>query len=171
MTSKTSTGLKRTLALVVLATLVAGPWPVEPAFAQAGQPIQSLESNVAGVVADLLEAKREDGVLTIRVRFRNASDKDVRLTAVRARQFDAYYVTAGTKKYLVLQPEAVGPARAVREGLAHHPGRLVENTLRGDVGLPWVAIARATERRAATYHRPSPRVSGQGFVARPRRFT
>lgn len=119
MTSETSTGIKRTLSFVVLAILVAGPWCVEPTFAQPSQPIQSLESSVAGVVADLVEAKREDGVLTIRVRFRNASDKDVRLIAVKDRQFDAYYVTAGTKKYLVLRDTEKTPLAPAADGFGY----------------------------------------------------
>ena len=85
-------------AVVTLALLLAAP-----ASAQTPAPIQVQETNIAGVVAELTECRREDGVLNIRVRFRNNSDQDVGLYVVDTGKFNAHYLTAGTKKYFILR--------------------------------------------------------------------
>ncbi len=83
-------------------TLVAIPVSAPPASAQA-PPIQTQETQYDGVVAELIEAKRKDGVLNLRVRVRNngASGKEVLFTHKAG--WDGFYVTAGNKKYLVLK--------------------------------------------------------------------
>ena len=58
---------------------------------------------MSGVVAELIESKREDGVLTVRVRYRNTTDKKVKLLLIKGNNFDEYYVTAGSKKYLMMR--------------------------------------------------------------------
>jgi hypothetical protein len=67
------------------------------------QAIQSQETNIAGIVAEVVECKRQDGVLTVRMRLRNTSDKEIRVDLISDRNYDSYYVTAGSKKYLVLR--------------------------------------------------------------------
>jgi len=80
-----------------------------PAAAQA-KAIQSQDSNVDGVVAEITQAQRKDGVLTVRLRVRNTSDaaKTVALP-YNSDDYDKYYVTAGKKKYLVLRDSAKEP--------------------------------------------------------------
>jgi hypothetical protein len=51
---------------------------VAPAVAQSKQgdkPLATRELDVEGVVADVIESDRKDGVLTVRVRFRNNGEK------------------------------------------------------------------------------------------------
>jgi hypothetical protein len=72
-----------------------------PAAEQAGV-IQTQETTYPGVVAEFTECRRKEGVLNIRVRFRNTSDKQVLLTVFRNDK-EKYYVTAKNKKYFILK--------------------------------------------------------------------
>jgi hypothetical protein len=73
-----------------------------PATAQT-TPIATGDVNAAGVVAEVMECKRSDGVLTLRIRLKNTGDKSVGLWAVSGRKYDDHYVTAGKKKYLLMR--------------------------------------------------------------------
>ncbi len=90
------------LRSMILLGLAAGAFSAAPALAQASKPIQTQETNISGVVAELIECKREDGVLTVRVRYRNTTGKKVKLMVVN-RNYDNFYVTAGNKKYLMIR--------------------------------------------------------------------
>jgi hypothetical protein len=72
-----------------------------PASAQ-GTVIQSQDSNIAGLVAEIIQARRREGVLDLRMRLRNGADKDIDVY-VDPKSYDTFYVTAGTKKYFVLK--------------------------------------------------------------------
>jgi hypothetical protein len=72
-----------------------------PATEQAGV-IQTQESTYPGVVAEFTECRRKEGVLNIRVRFHNTSDKQVHPHIFFDDQ-DKYYVTAKNKKYFILK--------------------------------------------------------------------
>ncbi len=67
------------------------------------------DTNISGVVAELVECKREDGQLSIKMRLVNTSDKDVRITPIGNRNYDAYYLTAANKKYFVLRDSEKTP--------------------------------------------------------------
>jgi hypothetical protein len=58
------------------------------------------------VVGELIECRRHEGVLNIKVRFRNNSDKAASLTFVHwgaaGVDLPKFYVTAGNKKYFTL---------------------------------------------------------------------
>ena len=71
--------------------------------------IQTQDSNYAGIVAELTECRRADGVLNIRVRLRNTSDKETQMTLVSNGNYDTSYVTAANKKYLILRDSAKTP--------------------------------------------------------------
>jgi hypothetical protein len=73
-----------------------------PALAQADV-IQSQDTNESGVVAEITQCKRKDGVLTIKMRLRNTSQQDIRVHVIESRGYDEYYVTAGDKKYFILK--------------------------------------------------------------------
>lgn len=76
-----------------------------PAAEQAGV-IQTQETNTGGVVGELTECRRHEGVLTIKLRFRNTTNKlaVLKLTAWNDRgDFEKFYVTAGTKKFFILK--------------------------------------------------------------------
>ena len=85
------------------ATPAATPAPAAPAAAPSTAAIQSQDANTAGIVADLTECKRGDGVLTVKVRFRNTSGKQVGLQLLLGGGYEKYYVTAGNKKYFILK--------------------------------------------------------------------
>lgn len=97
--------------LSALALALPGCGKSEKPKAGAAQPAGRLagETNVAGVVAEVVEARRKDGVLTIQVRYRNTSDKPLTFYPLSGAKFDAYYVTAEDKKYLVLRDEENRP--------------------------------------------------------------
>ena len=66
--------------------------------------IQSQDTNIGGLVADITQCKRKDGVLTLKVRVRNTSSKKVNIYFTNGlRAYDNYYLTAGDKKYFVLR--------------------------------------------------------------------
>jgi len=76
-----------------------------PAAEQAGV-IQSQETTAAGIVAELTECRRKEGVLTIKARFRNTSNKNSNLTLIHypaEGDHQRYYFTAGSKKYFILK--------------------------------------------------------------------
>jgi len=76
---------------------------IAPASAQT-EAIQSQDTNVGGLVADITQCKRKDGVLTLKVRLRNTSDKKANVYFTNGYgTYDKYYLTAGDKKYFVLR--------------------------------------------------------------------
>jgi len=83
----------------------SSPVAVPPAVQQAGV-IQTQETNEAGVVGELTDCRRSEGVLTIKVRFRNTSNKQAHLTFTHwnasGQDNPKFYVTAGIKKYFML---------------------------------------------------------------------
>ena len=68
--------------------------------ASAGSVLKSVDTDTPGIVAEVIECSRKDGVLSIRVRLRNTSAAPVRMSIIKTRNFDAYYVTAGSKRVL-----------------------------------------------------------------------
>ncbi len=56
-----------------------------------------------GVVAEIVQCKRDAGVLSIRMRLRNTGSEDASITLVGSGNYDQYYVTAGSKKYFILR--------------------------------------------------------------------
>jgi hypothetical protein len=69
--------------------------------------IQSQDTNSSGVVGELTECRRSEGVLTIKVRFRNTSNQGSGLVFTNWNGSEAdnpkFYVTAGEKKYFMLK--------------------------------------------------------------------
>jgi hypothetical protein len=55
-----------------------------------------------GITAEVLESVRKDGVLTVRVRFRNTTDKPIKFKLVHAGRYDANYISAGDTKYTII---------------------------------------------------------------------
>jgi Cytochrome oxidase complex assembly protein 1 len=76
-----------------------------PTSEQAGV-IQTQETNSGGMVGELTECRRHEGVLTIKVRFRSTSNKRVSLKLTEwnnGGDFEKFYVTAGNKKFFILK--------------------------------------------------------------------
>ena len=101
----------RMYRLCIVALLAAAPAGMPSAIhaapaEQAGGSsavLKSADTDTPGVVAEVIECSRKDGVLSIKVRLRNTSASAVRMTLIKTRNFDAYYLTAGSKKYYVLR--------------------------------------------------------------------
>src|SRR5262249_37430468 len=78
--------------------------------------IQSQDTNFGGVVGEITQCKRKDGVLTIKLRLRNTSGKEAKLELIDGRNFDSYYVTAKDKKYFVLRDTENTPLTPQADG-------------------------------------------------------
>jgi hypothetical protein len=67
-------------------------------------PIQTQETEFANVVAELTECKRKEGVLTIKVTFRNTGNDGLQVNVDTDHgKYEKIYVTAASKKYFVLK--------------------------------------------------------------------
>jgi hypothetical protein len=64
--------------------------------------IQSQDTNVTGVVAELTDCTRKDGVLTVKVRLHNTSSVKADFRLIKSRDYTRFYVTAENKKYFIL---------------------------------------------------------------------
>ena len=85
----------------------------EPAFAQAGAKPQSQETTVDGVTAEVVEAVRKEGVLTLKVRYRNTGSAPAKVGIFGSES--NYYLTAGSTKFLILK-DSKGVSLAVPRG-------------------------------------------------------
>ena len=88
------------------ASFPASSSPTQSAAGPGAGVIQSQDTNSSGIVGDLTEAKRSDGVLTVKIRFRNTGNQrsSVSFTEWNApRDNEKFYVTAGEKKYFMLK--------------------------------------------------------------------
>ena len=82
----------------------------ELAFAQAGAKPQSQETVVDGVTAEIAEAVRKEGVLTLKVRYRNTGSAPAKVKIYSGSgDTGRYYVTAGSTKFLMLKDSKGSP--------------------------------------------------------------
>jgi hypothetical protein len=84
-------------------TQTSAPAAAPQTAASSPAAIQSQDANQPGIVADVIQAKRAEGVLSVRVRFRNTSGKGTRLEIIISRDYEKFYVTAAIKKYFILK--------------------------------------------------------------------
>lgn len=110
----------RAVAALFVFAAAGAALPLAPnaSAAEADQPglTQPQQANVAGVVADIIECRRADGFLTVRVRFKNTTDKELRVPVIASRNFHQYYVTAGAKKYLIVEDSERTPLASPATG-------------------------------------------------------
>ena len=93
----------RRLFLALTALALGAPFASGQAFAQAAKP-QTHETNIDGVTAEISEAVRKEGVLTVKMRLRNAGSAAVKvLISEDFRDVDKWYAVAGSTKFLVLK--------------------------------------------------------------------
>jgi hypothetical protein len=101
--------IAQVLVAGALGLIVASTSPAPPATAQT-KVIQSQDTNIDGVVAEITQAQRKEGVLTVRLRVRNTSDAQKTVAFPWGLDdYDKFYVTAGKKKYLILRDSAKVP--------------------------------------------------------------
>jgi hypothetical protein len=112
-----------TAALVIAGVIILSarrdtPVLIAQAAAQAAALSEAQDVNgVAGVVAEMMQSKRDSGVLSIRMRLRNTGNADASLTLIERGNYDDYYVTAGSKKYFVLRDSEKTPlANPINDG-------------------------------------------------------
>lgn len=75
-----------------------------------GNVIQSQDTEISGITADLTECKRKEGVLSVKVLFRNTSDADVNVSIdTHHGEYSGFYVTAADKKYFILTDTEKAP--------------------------------------------------------------
>jgi hypothetical protein len=91
------------------------------AFAQVPA-IQSQDTNLPGFVADITEAKRSDGVLSIKLRVKNTGAKEGTVHFTYSHKIDEYYVQAEGKKYFVLRDTEKVPLANSTTYIAVAPG-------------------------------------------------
>ena len=111
--------LKRNLAalaaVAALAVILAAPGALAEPQAAAKptakpvEPLQVQETNEANVVAEFIECKRKEGVLTVKIRFRNTGTASAAFNIIGRGNYDDLYVTAEDKKYFVLRDEERTP--------------------------------------------------------------
>jgi hypothetical protein len=142
---------QRRLALCGLAA--ASCLPVLPALAQAGK-AQAHETTIDGVTAEIVEAQRKEGVLTMKVRYRNAGDAPAKIRVYRNWNDDEYYVTAGSTKLMVLK-DSKNVAVAVPHG--QHGETYAEIKPKGSY-LFWAKYPAppAEAKKVSFYHPHSP---------------
>ncbi len=102
--------------LLVAAVLVFSAAPSPAEAPPAGTVLASQDTNVAGVVGELIECKRREGVLTIKLRFRNTGAEKASFYMIDGRNYDAQYVTAESKKYFVLRDSEKVPLAPQPDG-------------------------------------------------------
>jgi hypothetical protein len=75
------------------------PAPAPPS----GPVLGSQDTNLPGIVAEFTECKRKEGVLSVKVRLRNVSPKEIGIAVFNQRNWQSYYYTAANKKYFILK--------------------------------------------------------------------
>jgi len=115
MTTRSIASRRRFVQLASTAfvgTILLGPGTgVRPA--RADDVIQSQDTNIGGIVAEITQVKRKEGVLTIKMRLRNSgNDKVYTVVVDSGGGYDKYYLTAGDKKYFILRDTEKKPLAA-----------------------------------------------------------
>lgn len=91
-------------SFTTVAAVAAPPHPDAASFAApASDVVQSQDMNTAGVVGEVIQCRRAEGVLSTRVRFRNNSSKEAKVYVVDNSEFEKVYVTATSKEYFILK--------------------------------------------------------------------
>jgi hypothetical protein len=90
--------------------------PVIAQTTHVGKPLATRELDVEGVVAEVIESDRQDGVLTVRVRFRNTGQKPVKLSLVDAQGYVTTYITWGETKSALLKDDRGSQLATPRDG-------------------------------------------------------
>jgi len=102
---------------------VAASAPATAAADAGGAVLQTQETNASGLVAELTEATRKEGVLTVKVRFRNTGTAEVYNNfETNHGGYQLFYVTAGEQKYFVLKDAEDAPLAPVYLTVNLDPG-------------------------------------------------
>lgn len=98
------------VAVLVLAAIIPPAAPRAQSAGDGPKVIQSQDTNATGVVAELTECSRKEGVLSIKMRLRNTGKQPVGFDIMSSHSdYDKYYVTADNKKYFILRDSEKTP--------------------------------------------------------------
>ncbi len=122
-----------------------------PVRAQAPAVLATAEINTPGVVAEMTECKRKQGVLSLKLRFRNTTAEGLSFNALSRGNYQDFYVVAGTKKYFVLRDTESTPLAPPQD-----PGGAVSVSLPAGGTWTWWAKypAPPAELKSITYFTP-----------------
>lgn len=103
--------MRRSLHSIAVTISIAALIAVSSALAQApAKPLQVQETNTEGINAELMSVAESDGVLTVKIRFRNNGDNARRIGIIRhPYDVDKTYVVAGSTKLLPLRDSDKAP--------------------------------------------------------------
>jgi hypothetical protein len=101
-------------ALLFASTLFAASNAI--AQSKPDKPLATRDLDVDGVVAEVIESDRKDGVLTVRVRFRNNGDKPAKLSLVGNTGYVDTYVVSADKKYPLIKDDKGRQVATPRDG-------------------------------------------------------
>jgi hypothetical protein len=120
------------LGPLVFASMFAVATPAVAQSTQAAKPLATREMDVEGIVAEVIESDRKEGVLTVRVRFRNDGDKPAKLKLVDAQGYANTYVSSADKKYPLVRDSGGKEVATPRDG-----GGWLEPTIRPKATWSW----------------------------------
>ena len=91
---------KGRLSIAAALAATAFLFPAPACFAQAK--VQAHDTSIDGITAEV-EAVRKEGVLTVKVRYKNAGDAPAKVRIYRDWNDTEYYLTSGNTKLMVLK--------------------------------------------------------------------
>jgi hypothetical protein len=87
-------------------------------MAQDKKPLQVQETNFDGITAEVTEVSRKDGVLTVKLRYRNTGAKATHVYVVGGSEdVDKFYVVSGNSKMLPLRDSQKYPVMTPGNGV------------------------------------------------------
>lgn len=131
----------RKLLFLSLLIAAASAWAQKNA-----RPIAVVPIKLQGIVAEVVESARADGVLSLRIRLRNTGDKPVSVRVVEAGEFNTNYVSAESRKYLILHSPGGKHAASPADGSGN-----VGTSLKQGESWTWWAKFPAPPRHVRTY--------------------
>ena len=157
--------MQRTLlgsvAAIALAAATAIPVLAQPA----DKPLAKRDLDTEGIVAEVIESNRKDGVLTVRVRFRNTTDKPIKFLLVPSGRYDDNYISAATTKYQVIRDSKRNPVATPTDG-----GGWVEPTIKAKGSWSWWAkfpAPPADQKSYTLYLKVGPPIEDVPIVDKP----
>ena len=153
------------LGPLFLVSFFAVAMPAVAQTKQGGKPLATRELDVEGVVADVIESDRQDGVLTVRVRFRNTGEKPAKLSLVDAQGYVTTYVVSDTTKYALIKDDRGNQVATPRDG-----GGWLEPTINPKATWSWwgkFPAPPADRKTYALYLKVGPPIDNVPIVDKP----
>jgi hypothetical protein len=85
------------------ATLTPSAAAPPPALPAGPTPLVTGDTNTTGIVAEVTECNRKEGVLSVKVRLRNTGSAGKHVDIFQSRNYESYYLSAANKKYFMLK--------------------------------------------------------------------